>query len=229
MDVLITGANRGIGRALTAEYLARGARVFAGTRSADGEASLRALKADGTSLRVVRLDVTEEADLAEAARVVEAEAGGLDVLVNNAGVLQQSTGFRDVDPASALALLNVNTLGPLNTARHFAGLLRAGSRMVNITLPTPPVGKVSKPRNHVFVASRYALNALTRMIATELADTGVTVAALWPGYLRTDMNDHAADAAPPDTAAPGLVDLIDRLGPDDHGACVLPDGSHYDW
>jgi NAD(P)-dependent dehydrogenase (short-subunit alcohol dehydrogenase family) len=218
VDVLITGASRGIGDALTTGYLARGARVFAGTRSDD--ASLG-------QLRTIKLDVTVESDIEAARQVVETEAGGLDLLINNAGVLQTSTSLSTIDTKRGLDLLKVNTLGPLMVAQHFAGLLRTGSRLVNITMPTSPLAKLSKTNDHMFVASRYALNALTRMIASEL--THVTVVALWPGYLRTDMNNHAEAATPLDTAIPGVIDVIESIGPQDHGACLLPDGTHYAW
>jgi len=67
------------------------------------------------------------------------------------------------------------------------------------------------------------------MIAVEVADTGPIVAALWPGYLRTDMTGHAEAATPLEDAIPGVVDLIERLSPTDHGSCLLPDGSHVPW
>jgi predicted DNA-binding transcriptional regulator YafY len=70
---------------------------------------------------------------------------------------------------------------------------------------------------------------LTRMIAAELAGTGQVVAALWPGYLRTDLNDHAEKATPLDAAIPSVVDRIEQLSSADHGACVLPDGTHFPW
>lgn len=226
-DVLITGASRGIGYALTREYLARGARVFAGVRDPDRAPALRALAAD--ALVVVPLDVTSERDLVAAAALVESQAGGLDLLVNNAGIGHRTTGLAEVDGATMRDVLQVNTVGPVLVAQRFGPLLRRGARLVNITMPTRSIGALTRTENHAFIASRFAHNALTRMIAVELADTGRVVVALWPGYLRTDLNDHAEDATPLEQAIPGVVDLIERLGPADHGACLLPDGAHHPW
>jgi NAD(P)-dependent dehydrogenase (short-subunit alcohol dehydrogenase family) len=225
-DVLITGAGRGIGYALTCEYLKRGARVFAAVRDPEQATALRALASE--LLVVVTLDVRSQSDIDAAAGFV-ASHGGLDLLVNNAGVLDTSAGLAEVDGARMLELLSVNTVGPVLVARGFLPLLRPGARLVNLTMPTRPIGGLKRTENHAFVASRYALNALTKMIAVEVADTGPIVAAMWPGYLRTDMNDHAEAATPLDDAIPGVVDLIERIGPADHGACLLPDGTHFAW
>ncbi|MFC3494446.1 SDR family NAD(P)-dependent oxidoreductase [Glycomyces rhizosphaerae] len=225
-DVLITGASRGIGFALTREYLKRGARVFAGVRDPENASALHALAADG--LVIVPLDVRSQRDIEDAADVI-ASHGGLDRLVNNAGVLEPSSGLAEVDGPRMLEVLRVNTVGPMLMARRFLNLLRPDARLVNLTMPTRPIGSLTRTENHAFVASRYALNALTKMIAVEVADTGPIVAALWPGYLQTDMTGHAEKATPLEAAIPGVVDLIERLGPADHGSCLLPDGSHAPW
>lgn len=226
-DVLITGASRGIGLALTREYLARGARVFAAVRDPGRAPALAALGTD--RLEVIPLDVRSQHDIDAAGELVASRCGGLDLLINNAGVLHNSTRLADVDGKQMLDLLSVNTVGPLLVAQRFLPLLRPAARLVNITMPTRALGDLSRTENHAFIASRYALNALTRMIAVELTGTSQVVVALWPGYLRTDLNDHAEKATPLDEAIPGVADRIEQLGPADHGACVLPDGTHFPW
>nr|WP_277605609.1 SDR family NAD(P)-dependent oxidoreductase [Glycomyces sp. L485] len=223
---MITGASRGIGFALAREYLQRGARVFAGVRDPDRASALHDL--DTGELVVVPLDVRSQRDIEDAAGLV-ASCGGLDRLVNNAGVLESSSGLAEVDGPRTLEVLRVNTLGPVLMAQRFLHLLRPDARLVNLTMPTRPIGTLTRTENHAFVASRYALNALTKMIAVEVADTGPIVAALWPGYLQTDMTGHAEAATPLEEAIPGVVDLIERLGPADHGSCLLPDGAHAPW
>jgi NAD(P)-dependent dehydrogenase (short-subunit alcohol dehydrogenase family) len=228
LNVLITGASRGIGFGLAREYLARGARVFAGVRDPDQAPALRTLPPD--NLVVVRLDVRSQPDIQAAGELVASVAGGLDRLVNNAGILHPSDGFAEVDGERLREVLDVNVVGPLLVAQRFVPLLRPGGKLVNITMPSRALGDVSQARtNHAYIASRYAHNALTRMIAIELAGGDRTVVALWPGYLRTDMNNQAEEAAPLEEGIPGVVDLIERLGEADHGSCLMPDGSHFPW
>jgi NAD(P)-dependent dehydrogenase (short-subunit alcohol dehydrogenase family) len=226
-DVLITGASRGIGLALTREYLARGARVFAAVRDSNRAPELAALNTD--RLKVIPLDVRSQRDIDAAGELVASQCGGLDLLINNAGVLHESASLADVDGQRMLDLLSVNTVGPMLVAQRFLSLLRPGGRLVNMTMPTRPLGDLTRTENHAFIASRYALNALTRMIAAELTGTGPVVVALWPGYLRTDLNNHAQKATPLDAAIPSVVDRIEQLSSADHGACVMPDGTHFPW
>lgn len=228
--MLITGASRGIGHALAREYLTRGARVFAAVRDPARAPALTDLAGvAGDRLVIVPLDVRSPTDIADAGDLVAAHSGGLDLLVNNAGVGAASPQLADVDGERMLDLLSVNTVGPILVTQRFLPLLRTGGRVVNITMPTRSVGRLAATGNHAFIASRFALNALTKIIATELADSGLIVAALWPGYLRTDLNDHAEAATPLETAIPGVVDVIEGLDAADHGACVRPDGTHHDW
>jgi len=226
-DVLVTGASRGIGLALTREYLARGARVFAGVRDPDRAVALRELAGD--RLVVLRFDVTSTVDIEAAAEVIAAGSGGLDVLVNNAGTGSTADGLSGVDGDRMRAVLELNTVAPVLVIQRFVPLLRPGARLVNLTMPSRPIGAVTRTADLAFVGSRYALNAMTRMIALELAGTGPVVVALWPGYLRTDLNNHDEAATPPEEAIPGVVDLIERLGPDDNGTCLLPDGTRFEW
>lgn len=149
--------------------------------------------------------------------------------MNNAGEWYATEGLAGIDGDRMLELLAVNTVAPVLVAQRFLPMLRPGGRLVNITMPTRPIAELARTGNHAFVASRYALNALTKMIAVEFADSGRVVVALWPGYLRTDLNGHAEAATPLVEAIPGVVDLIERLGPADHGHCVLPDGTHAPW
>jgi NAD(P)-dependent dehydrogenase (short-subunit alcohol dehydrogenase family) len=219
-DVFITGASRGIGLGFAREYAARGAHVYAAVRNPD---SMPVLEGQHT---VVKLDVTSTEDIVAAADAVK---GRLDVLINNAGIGHTTKGLAEVDGERMAEILRVNTIAPLLVAQQLGPLLRPGGKLVNITMPGRPVSQLRFTENHAFIASRYAHNALTRMVATEWADSGRFVVALWPGFIRTDLNDNHPDGTPPEEAMPGVVDLIERIGPDDHGTCLLPDGSHFDW
>lgn len=220
-DVLVTGASRGIGLGLVLEYLARGARVFAACRNAVPEPR--------AGLVPVRLDVTDPAQIDAVAREVATHTDRLDILVNNAGVHRPSTGVADVDPDGLVESMRVNAIGPVLVTRAFRPLLGNGSRIVNVTMPTRPVAQLSRTGDHAYVASRYALNALTRMSAVELGAAGIVTVALYPGHVQTDMSNHNPEAAPVPEVVPGLVSLIEALGEADNGECFLPDGTRFPW
>jgi NAD(P)-dependent dehydrogenase (short-subunit alcohol dehydrogenase family) len=100
---------------------------------------------------------------------------------------------------------------------------------VNITMPTQPISKLIRTENHPYIASRYALNSLTKMLALELGEFGITTIGLYPGMIQTDMNQYSTAAVP---AAEGIlkaVDTIQNITPDQNGLAILPDGTVYDW
>ena len=116
-------------------------------------------------------------------------------------------------------------------AKAFIELLRAGapSKLVNITMPTQPISKLDRTENHPYIVSRYALNSLTKMLALELAEFGITTIGLYPGMIQTDMNQYSAEAVP---AAEGIlkaVTTIESITPDQNGLALLPDGTTYNW
>jgi NAD(P)-dependent dehydrogenase (short-subunit alcohol dehydrogenase family) len=180
---------------------------------------------------VVALDVTSRSQIAAAADQVARLTDGVDVLINNAGVFFPSATLADIDEDRLLESMAVNAVAPLMVSRVFLPLLLTGARprIVNITAPTRPLTELTLSENHGYIASRYALNALTRMVAGELAGRGIVAVALWPGYLRTDMNGMDPSATPPQEALPGIVDLIDRLDHNAAGTCLLPDGTTHHW
>ncbi|TYB40600.1 SDR family oxidoreductase [Micromonospora sp. AP08] len=170
---LVTGANRGFGRHLAAELLARGATVYAGARNPD--------TVDLPGVTPVRLDITDPASVAAAAEL----AGDLTLLVNNAGV---STGadLLDGDLAEIRRELETHYLGTLSVVRAFAPRIAAngGGTVLNILsvlswITFPPVG--------AYGAAKAAEWSMTNALRAQLADRGVRVAGLHVGYMDTDM------------------------------------------
>lgn len=230
--VVITGANRGVGLGLARAFLARGDRVVATCRQPGEAPALGDLqRLHGERLHTVVLDVEDGASIAHAGQELARLVPALDVLVNNAGVFAPSKGFSEVSADALARSFAVNTIAPLRMAQALLPLLRGGERprIVNITMPTRPIGQLQRTEHHAYAASRYALNALTRMMALQLAPSGVTVVGLWPGYVRSDMNGHAADAADPDAALPPVAELIAGLDARVSGQCLLPDGRAFEW
>jgi NAD(P)-dependent dehydrogenase (short-subunit alcohol dehydrogenase family) len=207
---LVTGASRGIGRAVALELCARGARVHTCARSPGGdlEASARALPG---SLTHHRCDVSSEADVVDLARAIMASDGRLDLLVNNASVLGPMGSLSGVDAAYARVAFDVNALGTLHVLKHADPLLRVagGGAIVNLS---SSVGRQARGGWGVYSATKFALEALSGAAADELADAGVASVSLNPGGTATDMR---AEAYPDED--PSTIPSAERVGPNESG------------
>ena len=209
--VLITGANRGIGQQLARELATDGWDVLIAARDrAKGDtAAARLRKETGGRLKGVELDVTNEASIATAAQKLRDGAIRIDALVNNAGIYR---GAPD-------QIIDTNFFGPLNVTLGLAPLLRDGATITNVTSGLGELANLDDAHRpllldpaltrealveHVrrdaaggwgtdaYGASKAALNALTRLLAIELAPRGIRVNATCPGWVRTDMGGRNA-------------------------------------
>ena len=212
---LITGIGRGIGQELARALLGRGDRVIGTLRNLDGaEKDWGASMATG-QMRLVQLDVRDEASIERAARVVDEP---VDVLVNNAGIIgpsRQST--LDMDFDGFLDTLSVNTLGPLRTVQAFLPHLRR-ARAAKIVTISSRMGSLSYAKSDriAYRASKAAVNKVMQGLATDLQEEGIIAISVHPGWVRTDMGGSGADVPVQDSAA-GLVKLIDGITPGDSG------------
>ncbi|GII81753.1 dehydrogenase [Sphaerisporangium rufum] len=229
---MITGANKGIGRAI-AEQLARlGMTVLIGARDPRrGEEAAAALRAAGYDAHAVPLDVTDPPTVQEAARWIEERFGHLDVLVNNAGI----TGSGQVAPEDAhdqvpstvdlvmvRAVFETNVFGVIAVTNAMLPLLRrspaprivnVGSHAGSLTLTSDPNGPFTALLpSAAYTPSKTALNALTVQYANELRNDGILVNAAAPGYVDTDSNDHTGHLTPAQGAA--VVVRLATLGAD---------------
>jgi NAD(P)-dependent dehydrogenase (short-subunit alcohol dehydrogenase family) len=193
--VLITGANRGIGRALVNEAIRRGAkRVYAGTRGVLQEADKRVVP--------LMLDVTKVSQIQQAAEEVES----LDVLINNAGIAI----YDDLSNLEVLERhLAVNFLGMLKVTQAFLPLLRRskGAIVNNLSL----VGLAALPIIPSYSISKAAAFSMTQSLRAFLNGDGVTVHAVLLGPIDTDMNrGFEIPKASPESAAAGIFDGLER-------------------
>ncbi len=182
--ILITGATAGIGRHAALTLARRGHRVIATGRRADALASLQA-EAAGLDLHTLRLDVTCDESLREAARAVDAltAGAGVDVLVNNAGYGQLGA-VLDVDDARVRAQYETNVFGLLAVTRAFApAMVRRGrGRVINIS----SIGGVfTLPLFGVYNSTKYAVESLSDALRRELRPCGVDVVVVEPGTINT--------------------------------------------
>lgn len=171
---LVTGASRGIGRALVAELVGRGLEVIATARRADDLAGLPAVAR-------LPLDVTSDASVAAA---VEA-AGRVDVLVNNAGI-SIGASVEDIPADVALAMFDTNVVGPLRLIKAFLPSMReeGSGTVVNVSSVG---GQVAFPLNGANAASKHALEALSETLAMEVRRFGIRVLVVQLGAVATGM------------------------------------------
>lgn len=199
--IIITGGASGIGYAF-AEHLAQAGHriVIADLRGAD-EAAKRLRAAGGQALGL-QVDVVSEDDVSRMAQACQAEFGGIDVLVNNAGLFTTLAlkPFEKITNQEWLRVMEVNTLGPFNCAKAVLPALRQSGRgrLVNIASTVPVKGP---PNMAHYVASKGAVIAFTRSLARELAKDRITVNAIAPGFtlsdgvLQSDLQNRIGDNA----------------------------------
>jgi 3-oxoacyl-[acyl-carrier protein] reductase len=179
---LVTGASRGIGRAIVEVLHRAGAKVVGTSTTAEGAALLERELPGSIGLVCDAGDATDvERAVAETLR----RAGPIDVLVNNAGVVQRAP-LSEVSDADFDRVLAVNLSGPYYFARRVipSMVARGWGRIVNVSSISSRLGS---PRMASYCASKWGLNGLTQSLAEELKGTGVTVTAILPGSVDTDM------------------------------------------
>lgn len=229
---LVTGANKGIGKEIARQLAAAGSTVYVGAR--DPGLGRRAVAEIGGDARLLVLDVTDAAGVAEAARGIDT----LDILVNNAGISGEGATAQDEDPAVFRRIYATNVFGVVTVTNAFLPALRrsARPRIVNVSSGTGSLTWATGPEfphNGTFAAyrsSKAALNALTVFYAHSLAADGIKVNAMAPGLRRTDLNSRAAAAeGDPAEAAAGAVRLALLADDGPSGEFVSWDGSAVPW
>jgi len=215
-NIVITGAGRGIGLELAKRYAENGDRVFALVRDTAKSADLSAL-ADGSGGKVTihQLDAADLSGIPAAAAAVPCDR--IDVLYNVAGVtgpiageLEGETDWEAWDLA-----IDVMLKAPFAITKAFLPKMGKGSRVVNfssqLAASTWPYGGF-----YVYVATKAGLVALTRSMAIDLKDRGITLISLHPGWVKTDMGGPDADITTEESVA-GITALADRLTIADSG------------
>ena len=228
--VLITGASRGIGLALASELARRGWRVMAGARDPAGAHGLRAAAQSAApgSIEILPLDVCSDHSVRSAAEEAASKLRAIDVLVNNAGVLpEEGNETLEELPLERFAeAFAVNVVGVARVTRAFLPLLTAAPhpRVVNMSSRAGSVSQKEDSRHYCYSASKAALNMLTRAMAAELRPRGVTVVAVTPGWVKTEMGGPQAPLTVAESAV-SLAATIDRVTPGDAGRFLDRDGN----
>ncbi|MEE4209165.1 MAG: SDR family oxidoreductase [Parvularcula sp.] len=224
--VLITGANRGIGLALTQHYAGAGHRVHATCRNPSEAEDLNAVNGEVT---VHELDTTDHEAIRRLAQSVDEP---IDVLIANAGIYGPDRGGQSFAQVSAEALMRtmeVNLVGTLMTIQSFLPHVKksAGKKVVAITSKMGSIADASG-QAVAYRTSKTALNMAMCCAANELKAEGIAVGTLHPGWVRTDMGGPNGLIGTEESAA-GLAKVIDGLQPADKAAFLDYKGETIPW
>lgn len=214
---------------LAKEMAGRGWNVLAGARSPAAAHDLQsaARSAAPGSIEILRLDVRSDESVRSAAEEATGKIRALDVLVNNAGVFPEEGG----EPLEQLPLdcfeeaFSVNVVGVARVTRLFLPLLTrsAHPRVVNMSSLAGSIAAKEDSRHYCYSASKAALNMLTRAMAAELRPRGITVVAVTPGWVKTEMGGPRAPLTVSESAA-SLAGTIDRIASHDAGQFLDREG-----
>ncbi|MFE2497877.1 SDR family oxidoreductase [Streptomyces scopuliridis] len=219
---LITGANKGLGFETARRLIAAGHTVYVGSR--DPERGRRA--AERLGARMVVIDVTDDASVDAAARTIEAD-GGLDVLVNNAGIEGNAVGAAEVTADMLRPLFDTNVFGVVRVTHAFLPLLRRSAAPVVVNVSSGLASKtlvstVGTPTyaypGVAYPASKAALNMVTVQYAKALPEMRIN--AVEPGYTATDLNKHSGTQTVEEGAE--IIVRMAQVGPDG------PTGGYFD-
>ena len=220
--VLITGANRGIGLALTRQYSARGDKVIAACRQ-----SSDALEKTGVQVEA-GVDVTDDAALTGLAQRLGDTR--LDVLVLNAGIMTreafgeiQTDGWEDMRRH-----FEVNAMGPLRVAQALSGHLAEDAKIGIMTSRMGSMADNGSGGRYGYRASKAAVNAIGKSLAVDMESRGVAVFLLHPGFVATDMVGGKGEVSP-EHAAAQLVERLDKLTLGETGTFWHANGTELPW
>ncbi|MCP1339743.1 SDR family oxidoreductase [Idiomarina sp. M1R2S28] len=218
-QVLITGANRGIGYEFARQYAEQGHKVIAVCRN--NSKQLTELDVE----IIEGIDVTKASDLLRLSETLGDKK--IDVLINNAGLLHKDE-LGELDAGNIRAQFEVNALAPLRVTEALLPNLKNGSKVALITSRMGSIGDNGSGSRYGYRMSKAALNAAGKSLALDLKDKGISVVLLHPGFVQTEMVNHAGDI-PPETAAERLMQRIEELNLDTTGQFFHSNGESLPW
>ncbi|CAL8468915.1 g8456 [Coccomyxa elongata] len=212
-QIVVVGANRGIGYEFAKKFLEKGNRVVATARDLSKASSLNKLKEQHAGLELTELDVTSPDARKEWAQELRKKVNAVDYLINNAGVASWG-GLGQLTEEELLHCIRTNTLGPLLVTQEVLGakLLKNGSVVANLTSKMGSMADNTSGGTYAYRASKAALNAVTKSLALDLQERGITAVLLHPGWVKTDMTRHSGliDAQ---TSVAGMISVLESSKP----------------
>jgi 3-oxoacyl-[acyl-carrier protein] reductase len=216
---IVTGASRGIGRAIALRLAQDNIAVVVNYahRASDADDVVQAIEAAGGRAIALQGDVANASDCARLFDATEAQFGGVDIVINNAGVIQPGTTMlADTDDALYERIFAINTRGTFNMLRLAATRMRANGRIVNFS--SSVIG-LALPGYAIYAGSKAAVETFTNIFAKELRGKGISVTAVAPGPTATDL--FMEGKTPELVERLGKMAPLERLGtPDDIASTV---------
>ena len=215
---LVTGASKGIGRALASRLADRGARL--GLLSRDG-AALEQLAASLPGGHVpLAADVTDPAAVARAVALYDEETGGIDLLIANAGIAHYGP-FADMELEKIEEMVSINLLGSLYTVKAGLDAMLDSGRPGHIVVVSSGAGIRAFPSGAVYGATKAANRGFAEALRHELSGTGVSLTTVYPGEVATELHAHQLDRLPDWRATDEAIDPLDLA--DDVITAVIAD------
>lgn len=226
-QVLITGANRGIGLEFTKQYAQDGWKVLACCRDIQHASALQALASAHTNIRILSLDVADFAQIDKLALQLKNEK--IDVLINNAGVYPESS-LGDADTEHWLEAFKINSIAPLKMATAFTEQV-ANSELKKIATLSSKMGSMSDNTSggsYIYRSTKTAVNMVMKSLSIDLQPAGISVVTLHPGWVLTDMGGSNA-LIDTQTSVTGLRNVIANLNLNNTGKFIAYDGKEITW
>ncbi len=230
-NILITGANRGIGFEVARQSIGRGDRVFAASRNLEKAIELQHLaSANPKRMTLIKMDVTNEDDIENAYEIVNESVEGLDILINNAGIIYRGETPENFSAEILIESFKTNAIGPMMVAQRFLPLLEKGEspKIINITSQLGSIERKTFGGHYSYSSSKAALNMLVRTLAFDIRSKGIIVVVVHPGWVRTDMGGENAPIRTVDSVQ-GMLNLIDRLSIENTGSFLTWEGNVLPW
>ncbi|WP_160724721.1 SDR family oxidoreductase [Bacillus sp. USDA818B3_A] len=227
---LVTGGNRGIGFELVKQLALKGFKVILACRDPEkGHEAVQKLKESKLDVSFVEVDVNNQDSIHQAAITVNERYGRLDVLINNAGVyLEENKKLVAMDPSILERTMTTNFFGPYHCVRSFIPLMekQGYGRIINVSSEYGAMSDMSYPGEGAYKLSKFALNGLTRLVASEV-NGDIKINAVDPGWVSSDMGGPSAPRTPKQAAESIL--WLATIGPEGPNGEFFRDGKSIDW
>jgi len=231
-NILITGANRGIGLELTRQLLKDDSRIYATCRAPERADALNELaRQHADRVAVLPMDVNDQSSVDGAVKAVAAKTDALDLLINNAGIGggDEARILGQLTAAEVSHVIRTNAVAPLIVTQAFRDLLMQGDNP-RVVMISSGLGSLQRKggTSYAYRMSKAATNMAARVLAFDSAMSGITTVTMNPGWVQTDMGGPNA-ALKPQESGTALRALINRLRPADNGKFFQYDGSELPW